>query len=131
MQPTQFRTRNGPMPRPIRPDEVAVIRRLLQVGADSPVPAALLASVAGLVVHSACDCGCDSLLFASDRCLGEPIAIGVARMRSGAHVELWLWVHEGSITYLELEPLVRKPARLPPVDAIGPFPEDGHLMDWT
>lgn len=105
-----------------------ILRRLLQVGADSPPSEALLASIANLIVREE---GCggfqhDSLDFGSSRGGSAIIAGAIGLMTNGAQVELILWACGDIITYLELEPFggAHRPIRMPILESLCPYPDD-------
>ena len=119
-------------PRPISAYEARIIRRLLQVGASAPASDALLASVDHLVVREEGDGGAenDSLEFEVKTTPGAVIAHGLGVMTNDGQVELLLWARDDVITQLELEPFAgaRLPTRMPILETIGAYPEDGHLL---
>jgi hypothetical protein len=80
-------------PRRITSYETQIIRRLLQVDADAKPSAALLASIANLVVREQGDGGFehDSLDFVGVHSHGAIIAAGLGLMTNDASVELILW----------------------------------------
>ena len=113
-------------PRRIGSYEAQILRRVLQVGADSPPSAALLASIDQLIVREE---GCgdflhDSLDFGSSGAGNTIIATAVGRMANDAQVELVIWARGDSVVCLELEPFegALRPIRMPILESIGPYP---------
>ena len=121
------------VPRPLRAEESAVIKQVLQLDKSIPHFEALLASVDRLIVQEGCDCGCDALFFDSPLRMGEVIVGGVGRTAENLWVEALLWARETTLTFLELEPLSSRPrraARLPRVDSLIPYPDDFMSRSW-
>ena len=113
-------------PRRIGAYEAQIIRRLLQVGAESPPSQTLLASIENLIVREE---GCggfrhDSLDFDNTRARSTIIANAVGVMPNDSRVELILWARGDIITYLELEPFdgALLPIRMPILASIRPYP---------
>jgi hypothetical protein len=119
-------------PRPIASYEARILRRVLEVGADSPPSATLLASIEHLIVHEEGDGQAhhDSLDFSLARqSHGEPIAIALGAMTNDAPIELIVWARGDTITGLELEPFgdtTRLPIRMPVLESIRPHPGYGE-----
>jgi hypothetical protein len=117
-------------PRHISTYEKRIVRRVLEVGSNTPPCAALVASVEKLIVHEEGDGHFhrDSLSFNSIRKFGyggSPVAMALGTMSNDATVELIVWAQGGTITALELEPFngTRLPIRMPIVESIRPYPE--------
>ncbi len=122
-------------PRPIGTYEVRILRRVLEVGANSPPSPTVLASLEGLVVREEGGGGFehDSLDFDSARGGGAIIAGAIGLMANDAEVELVLWARDGVITYLELDPFgeTRRPIRMPILESIRAYPEHAFAGEET
>jgi len=117
-------------PRLISAEEQAVVERLLVVASkDAPSPA-LLDSVRFLIVRSECRCGCDAVFFEQPSRLGHRIAWGFGFICWGCPVELMLWAHGSTISFLELAPLTGKLARLPAPRSIRPLTRNFSKVRW-
>ena len=120
-------------PRGIGAYEAQILRRLLQLGTDSPPSEALLASIDNLIVREE---GCggfqhDSLDFGGSRGGSTVIAGAIGLMANGAQVELILWACGDVITYRELEPFAGalRPIRMPILESLHPHPDDAFGDD--
>lgn len=124
-------------PRPIASYEARILRRVLEIDADSPHSAALLASIEHLTVHEEGDGQAhrDHLDFNAAgqfRFSGKPIAMALGTMANDAPIELIVWARGEIITGLELEPFgetTRLPIRMPVLESIRPHPGYGQEED--
>jgi hypothetical protein len=91
-------------PRPVTPEEVAVIRAALaQVPSRTPA-GPLRKALEDLEVVGRCDCGCDSVDFVpsvSDL-HSRPIADGMGTTASGGTVGVIVWGTDDAVTSLEI-----------------------------
>jgi len=120
-------------PRRIGTYEALIVRRLLQIGADSPPTQALLASINNLIVREEGGGGFqhDSLDFGSSRAGNTIVAAAIGTMANDAQVELILWARGDTVTYLELEPFAGalRPIRMPILESIRPYPDNAFGGD--
>jgi hypothetical protein len=120
-------------PRRISSYEAQILRRLLQVGADSPPSQAILASIDNLIVRDEGGSGFqhDSLDFGSSGAGNTIVAAAIGPMANDARVELILWARGDIVTYLELEPFAGglRPLRMPILESIRPYPDDAFGGD--
>jgi hypothetical protein len=120
-------------PRRIGAYEAQIVRRVLQVGANSPPSPALLASIEDLVVREEGGGGFhyDSLDFSTTNERGKIVGWAIGSMANDAPIELLVWAHGETITALELEPFngTRLPIRMPILESIRPYPVDEVLGD--
>jgi hypothetical protein len=121
-------------PRPIASYEARILRRVLEVDADPPPSAALMASIEHLIVHeeggggSHRDC-LDFNAAGQFRFAGTPVAMALGTMTNDAPIELIVWARGETITGLELEPFgesTRLPIRMPVLESIRPHPGYGE-----
>jgi hypothetical protein len=112
-------------PRRISAYEAQIIRRVLEVGADISVSQTLLDSIDNLLVQEegAGDFLHDSLDFAAGHGNDKIIAGALGLMANGAPVEMTLWVRDGAISYLGLDPWAGslRPTRMPILESIRPY----------
>ena len=123
------------LPRPISPEEAAVLRRTLEACPVVPISGALRDSVSNVQVVSQCSCGCDMVSFdptlsespidavtfdftagSSPRIVAE--AIGVTP--EGQETGLIVWARGDRLVFLEVygSDYSNRPARLPTPDSI-------------
>jgi hypothetical protein len=113
-------------PRRISGYEAQIVRRVLEVGARVAPSRRLRASIDQLRVHQEGDFQNDSLDFGRVRGINNDIvAMAIGLMANDAPVELILWAHHETVTYLELEPFngTWRPIRLPRLETIRPYAE--------
>jgi len=109
------------MPRPIRPDEVAVIRAAIRVSVDPElvVDAAILDALESLMVVSACGCGCPSVRFRPR--VGREPELALARAGgvtpAGEAVLIFVFGRANGITELEIAPMEEPTSGLLPTVA--------------
>jgi hypothetical protein len=111
-------------PRTISADEVAVIRRVLEVGAKREVPAELLATIESVKVVTACDCGkCPTVYFAAALAEAEyepPLGQATALDDAGDLVGILVWARGDQLTGLEVFGYGQDPPPfLPKIETIG------------
>jgi hypothetical protein len=89
-------------PRPVTPEEIAVLRWLLENAPVGDIAAYRELKVEDLRVVAGCDCGCVSALFESDQRGIKMIADALAVYADGEQANLILWGRAGRITWLEV-----------------------------
>jgi hypothetical protein len=89
-------------PRPIDPEELAVLREALLRGAIAPVPEAVVAALPSLTVVGVCSCGCKSVYFAPESHEDRIIADTWGKTADGKFIGVMVWSLGGSITSLDL-----------------------------
>ena len=91
-------------PRPIRPEEVDVIRVTLEHALVHPVDDDAVQAIPGLTVVARCECGCASVDF-EERALENPwmpLGDGMGTTPRGAQVGIIVWGRRERITGLEV-----------------------------
>ena len=88
-------------PRPITPDEKAVLSQALSRIGLRPEAQAHLAELDGLEVVGLCECGCGSLYFQLAPG-NHMIADGWAEFPDGKAANIILWSHEGRLSQLDI-----------------------------
>ncbi len=127
-------------PRPISNYEAQIIRRVLEVGAEERVSAAMLDSINRLIVHEegggAFDD--DSLDLAPSRAGSRIAARALGMMANDVWIELLLWARDCRIIALELQPFEddARPTRLPILESIQACPQseprwEEDALPWT
>jgi len=115
--------RSPQVPRPISADEVAVLRRALEVCPVHPVSEALYGSVSSLRVIRCCDCGCDTVDFDGVE-RSEPssiIADGIGEPPVGKEIGIIVFTKGDHLVTLEVYSYDDEPARLPTLGSIRAF----------
>jgi len=114
-------------PRRLSAYEAQIIRRVIEIGACCPVPQELLDSIDHLLVLEEGAGGFlhDSLDFAVGYGNDKQIACALGLMANDAPVEMSLWIRDGVISYLSLEPWngSLRPTRMPRLESIRAFLE--------
>lgn len=93
-----------PEHRPIREDEVAVIRAAIERAGREPVQSDMLSALDQLAVVSRCGCGCSTVTFAQT-VTGEdpyPIADGIGFTPRGGRVGVLVWGRSDLVSELEI-----------------------------
>jgi hypothetical protein len=88
--------------RPVTPEEVAILRWLLDNASVGDIAAYRMQKLEDLRVVEVCDCGCVSAMFESDNRAVKMIADANANYPDGQQANLILWGKEGRITWLEV-----------------------------
>ena len=90
-------------PRPVTPEEVTILRWLLDNAGVGDVASYRSRNLDELQVVGACDCGCVSAFFESDPSVRlEMIADAMAVYPDGEQSNLILWGRAGRIAWLEV-----------------------------
>jgi len=89
-------------PRPIAPEEVAVLDAALQRAALVPAPAALLRATKALKVVGVCDCGCRSLYFRLPSSEDFRIADATGLLADGTRIDVMVWAWGEEVAALEI-----------------------------
>jgi hypothetical protein len=102
------------MPRPISKQEIALIERVLSIGANEPISPALIAAVPSLQVTATCNCGCATVWFGPDgnATVAHNLA-EVAASADGCPVTVIAWSQGDAIVGLEIVGYEEQPAGLP------------------
>ena len=121
-------SRRPPPPRPISPDEIELVRRVIETGADPVLTEALLRDLDALIVRDSLH---GSLDFGSEGRDSVIVAGALGRLDDGREMEILIWAEGSAITHLQVSPHLGTPgrARLPPVDAVYAYPPDAHGND--
>ncbi len=116
-------TRPTITPRPISPQELAVILRTLDVCAAVPISDSLRASVAELEVVSRCECGCDTVNFKGwgKSSPLQVIADGIADTPDGKGIGVIVFGSPDRVSCLEVYSYDDEPARLPKIESIRAY----------
>lgn len=90
--------------RPIRQEEVDVIRATLERAPARPVDPDALESIPTLTVVGRCACGCASVDFDEppSEHRSKPVGDGIGRTRRGGQVGVIVWGRQDAITGLEI-----------------------------
>jgi hypothetical protein len=90
--------------RPIKPEEVAVIRAALERAPKETVENTAIASIDCLRAVGQCGCGCDSVDFVEHdpAHMSYPVADGIGRTTRGGEVGIIVWGRHDAITGLEV-----------------------------
>ena len=109
-------------PRPISPEEAAVVRRALEVAPTDGETSALLATVDQLVVVGRCACGCASVHFCvpDDSAECGIVADAQGSAPSGGHINVILWACGPHIRYLEIVDYAES-KQLPDPASLSPY----------
>src|SRR5438445_13767787 len=110
-------------PRPISPDELAVLRAALARAPSERPVRELRTPLEELQVISVCPCGCDSVDFSTqDIPKSRPVANGIGTRPFGGDVGILVWGTDHDVTGLEVFDLAfdEKGIRLPIPDSVQP-----------
>ena len=88
--------------RPIRPDELAVLKRALSVGPLREIEETLLRSVDSLTVIGDCKCGCRSVYFRAEDSADSIVAEVTALSASDNHFSIMVWANGSALSCLDL-----------------------------
>ena len=105
-------------PRPITSPEAAVLKRMIDTCATGPVGDVVRSSIVDLQVVSQCECGCDTVNFASLSTPAKVLADGVAQTPDGRSIGVIVFGTADRITCLEVYSYDDVPARLPTLESI-------------
>jgi hypothetical protein len=89
-------------PRPIAPDELAVLEAALLRAPLKPIPPAMASSLSSLNVVGVCECGCRSIYFSPISRKDSRIADGIGRIPDGKRVEVMVWAVGDVVTKLDI-----------------------------
>jgi hypothetical protein len=89
-------------PRPIAPDELAVLEAALQRAAVAAAPGISLSATKALEVVGECECGCRSLYFRPPSSDDYRIADGTGLLASGTRIDLMVWASGNDLAALEI-----------------------------
>lgn len=89
-------------PRPITPEELAVLDAALQRAAVAAVPGALLSATKALEVVGECECGCRTLYFRPPSSEDYRIADGTGLLASGTRIDVMVWACGNDTAALEI-----------------------------
>jgi hypothetical protein len=89
-------------PRPIQPDELAVLRAILVRAPITEMSPALIGSLDHLKVVGLCDCGCKSVYFSPIGRSDRRIADGAGRTASGKRVDVMVWAKGDDVNALDI-----------------------------
>jgi hypothetical protein len=114
--------------RPIKPEEIAVIRATLTQAPTMPEFPHLASTVEHLRAMGQCGCGCDSVDFVphDPTHVSQPIGDGVGTTPAGGRVGVIVWGRDDAITGLEVYSLGAEESdlKLPVPSSIQPFVPD-------
>lgn len=118
-------TERAKINRPIKPEEVAVIRAALERACKEPLATGIADTIHHLHRIDQCDCGCDSVDFVpyDSVHMPYPVADGIGRTPAGGDVGVIVWGRDDAITGLEIYSLGAEDddQKLPVPASIRPF----------
>jgi hypothetical protein len=121
-------TERAKINRPIRPQEVTVIRTTLERAPKETLNPGVLDTVEHLRAIGQCGCGCDSIDFVphDPSHMSQPIGDGMGRTPAGGEVGIIVWGRPDAVTGLEIYSLGAEDhdLRLPIPESILPFTPD-------
>jgi hypothetical protein len=121
-------TERAKINRPIRPEEVAVLRRTLERAPKETINPDVLETLTDLRAIDQCGCGCDSIDFVrhDPEHFSRPVAEGMGTTPAGGDVGVIVWGRPGAITGLEIYSLGAEDhdLKLPLPESICPFVPD-------
>lgn len=121
-------TERAKINRPIRPQEVAVIRSALERASKETLDPGVVDTLDRLRAIGQCGCGCDSVDFVphDPAHMSYPIGDGMGKTPAGGDVGVIVWGRPDAITGLEIYSLGAEEddLKLPLPESIRPFVPD-------
>jgi hypothetical protein len=108
-------------PRPIAPEELAVLERALRVAPVATVSDSVFAELTTLQVVGVCTCGCRSVYFSAESHGDMRIADTWGRTLDGAQIDIMVWTRGGHVAALDLVDYLST-GQLPTLESIGQHP---------
>lgn len=107
-------------PRPIQPDELAVLKAALERAPIESISESVISSINSLNVIGLCECGCKSIYFLPINRKDRRIADGVGRTLTGKFVEIMVWASENNLHSLDIVDY-ESSGKLPLVESITTY----------
>ena len=89
-------------PRKLAREELAVLRRLIEVAPTRHFKPEMLTSIETLQVIEVCDCGCATIWFAPDGASSGTIVAEAETMQGGSYITVVVWGKGSALAGLEV-----------------------------